>query len=459
MTYASTRGLITEALTESGYLVDQTAVDDGGGGLAAPLVTPQLYTPTVTITQLAAGVYTQGSSLLQADNAAFRYSNALMRSIATGSPTQLGTAYAARDRVAPTTSAQGNKWAVEFDYTGTTLEVHLSVASGAYYWFWVDDRAISATPARAPSPISGATFRILQLNLGSSAKRKIRIEGQGVNAIFNGVRSGSGVLAEACEADRLPILAWVGDSYGDGRKATNELMGFVRTLGRLRNLEAWQFPSYGGQGLVYESSAGLKHISRMATDLAPEMIVIQGSINDSLGSWSGNVGPAMVAAIEQAQTDFPNATIFATSPLFASTPTSTVRSIAAEIEAAVAASAPSVSYIDAVEWFTNTSGAYLDADGNHPNQDGHDAFATRMANEIAYSGDTIACRIDSMSGSEGEVANRISDRSTHLLTLPPGSSVTTEDQFYVIGRGTYEVTAVREHTGEFSTVFEAVEFA
>lgn len=79
----------------------------------------------------------------------------------------------------------------------------------------------------------------------------------------------------------------------------------------------------------------------------------------------------------------------------------------------------------------------------------------------AVNGGTVACRIDSLAsqGDESAVANRISDRSTHLLTLPPGSSVTTEDQFYVIGRGTYEVTAVREHTGEFSTVFEAVEFA
>lgn len=79
----------------------------------------------------------------------------------------------------------------------------------------------------------------------------------------------------------------------------------------------------------------------------------------------------------------------------------------------------------------------------------------------AVNGGTVACRIDSLGsqGDESPVANRISDRSTHLITLPPGSSVTTDDKFYVIGRGTYEVTAVREHTGEFSTVFEAVEFA
>lgn len=75
------------------------------------------------------------------------------------------------------------------------------------------------------------------------------------------------------------------------------------------------------------------------------------------------------------------------------------------------------------------------------------------------SGGTVGCRIDSLAGGEDAVADRISDRSTHLITLSPDESVTTEDEFCVIGRGTYEVTAVREHTGEFSTVFEAVERA
>lgn len=76
-------------------------------------------------------------------------------------------------------------------------------------------------------------------------------------------------------------------------------------------------------------------------------------------------------------------------------------------------------------------------------------------------GGTVACRVDAIpsQGDEEAVAGRISDRSTHVITLPPGSAVTTEDRFYVNGRGTYEVTAVREHTGEFSTVFEAVERA
>lgn len=79
----------------------------------------------------------------------------------------------------------------------------------------------------------------------------------------------------------------------------------------------------------------------------------------------------------------------------------------------------------------------------------------------SVAGGTVNCRIDTIvsQGDEGVIANRISDRSTHLVTLAPGQAVTTEDDFYINGRGTYEVTAVREHTGEFSTVFEVVERA
>lgn len=75
----------------------------------------------------------------------------------------------------------------------------------------------------------------------------------------------------------------------------------------------------------------------------------------------------------------------------------------------------------------------------------------------AIAGGTIACRLDTIRGNESVAANRISDRSTHLITLPPGTEVSTANTFYVDGRGTYEVTAVRERTDEFTTVIEAVE--
>lgn len=67
---------------------------------------------------------------------------------------------------------------------------------------------------------------------------------------------------------------------------------------------------------------------------------------------------------------------------------------------------------------------------------------------------TIACRIDTLSGSEREIAERISDRSTHLVTLPAGTEVTTSSDLRINGRGTFEVTAVREHSNELARFVE-----
>lgn len=73
-------------------------------------------------------------------------------------------------------------------------------------------------------------------------------------------------------------------------------------------------------------------------------------------------------------------------------------------------------------------------------------------------GGTVNCRIDTIGGTgEDVVADRISDRSTHLVTLGPGNVIRAADGFAIDGRGVYEVTAVREHTGELATVFEVVE--
>lgn len=63
-------------------------------------------------------------------------------------------------------------------------------------------------------------------------------------------------------------------------------------------------------------------------------------------------------------------------------------------------------------------------------------------------GGTIPCRIDTLAGSEREIANRISDRSTHLVTLPANTAITTTNDLAIAGRGTFEVTAVQEHSNE-----------
>jgi hypothetical protein len=71
-------------------------------------------------------------------------------------------------------------------------------------------------------------------------------------------------------------------------------------------------------------------------------------------------------------------------------------------------------------------------------------------------GSALACRIDSLGGSEREVANRISDRSTHEVTLLADTTITVGNDFAIDGRGTFEVTAVREYTDELARSIEVV---
>ena len=69
---------------------------------------------------------------------------------------------------------------------------------------------------------------------------------------------------------------------------------------------------------------------------------------------------------------------------------------------------------------------------------------------------TVDCRIDPLGGGEDEFGGQIDDRSTHILTVPAGASVEDTDRVIVGSRGTFEVTAVRQRTREWSRVFEVV---
>jgi hypothetical protein len=70
--------------------------------------------------------------------------------------------------------------------------------------------------------------------------------------------------------------------------------------------------------------------------------------------------------------------------------------------------------------------------------------------------DDIPCRIDALGGGEGEDADRLSDRTTHLILCAPFTGMERVDRFAIDGRGTFEITAVRERTAEWIRVLEAV---
>ena len=69
---------------------------------------------------------------------------------------------------------------------------------------------------------------------------------------------------------------------------------------------------------------------------------------------------------------------------------------------------------------------------------------------------TVQCRLDPLTGGEDVFGGQVDDRSTHLLTLPPGTSLVDTDRVYIPQRGTFEVTAVRQRTREWTTRAEVV---
>lgn len=71
-------------------------------------------------------------------------------------------------------------------------------------------------------------------------------------------------------------------------------------------------------------------------------------------------------------------------------------------------------------------------------------------------GTAIPCRIDPLTPVSGVIGGRVDERSTHLVTIPPGGTVLPSDRFVVGGRGTFEVTATRQQTAELSTTFEVI---
>lgn len=72
---------------------------------------------------------------------------------------------------------------------------------------------------------------------------------------------------------------------------------------------------------------------------------------------------------------------------------------------------------------------------------------------------TISCRIDPINafGNSRTTGGAIDERSTHVVTTPDGTTIDTSNRFLITGRGTFEVTAVRQRTDQFVQIFEVIQ--
>lgn len=71
---------------------------------------------------------------------------------------------------------------------------------------------------------------------------------------------------------------------------------------------------------------------------------------------------------------------------------------------------------------------------------------------------TVACRIDPLGDVRTRlVGGRIDESSTHIVTVPTGASVSAGSRVVIAGRGTFEITQVRERTDALADRFEVIE--
>lgn len=71
-------------------------------------------------------------------------------------------------------------------------------------------------------------------------------------------------------------------------------------------------------------------------------------------------------------------------------------------------------------------------------------------------GPAVPCRVDPLTARSRVTGGAIDERSTHVVTVPAGVSVSASGRFAITGRGTFEVTAVRSRTAELTHTFEVI---
>jgi head-tail adaptor len=83
------------------------------------------------------------------------------------------------------------------------------------------------------------------------------------------------------------------------------------------------------------------------------------------------------------------------------------------------------------------------------------------ATQSWVTGGTIMCRLDPVSDRGGSrlIGGRVDERSTHIVTVPAGTGVSTSNRFLIAGRGTFEVTAERDRTAEATHEFEVIQIS
>ena len=282
---------------------------------------------------------------------------------------------------------------VEFLYDGAAFEIWVKEFAGTGFLVYVDGAlATAALTWTRDVPGGGAYYKV---DLGTAALHRIRLEMNGQFYFGGIVPSDPNHSVYPDASARRPRCIVMGDSYTQGSSATDYLRGFPRVLGKIFNWDVWA-SGVGGSGYLVGGQGGSTATirGRLATDLypfAPDIVILAAGHNDT-ASTADQIQAEVGLVLDGIAANLPTAKIYVVGPMFEAGP-APPQIIAVRDGIKAACAARGVPHIDPVlagsEWITGSSAAgtgnaaiYISGDNVHPNTDGHEYLARRIAAQI-----------------------------------------------------------------------------
>jgi lysophospholipase L1-like esterase len=300
------------------------------------------------------------------------------------------------------TSPQGAANRFAFDFDGRYLDLYIPASATVTWRLWVNEQAHAAAPAALPGGSGGGG--ILHVDFGASSygfPRRLVFEFEDTATPFQlfgmNIEPTASIFPPTIASPRVMI---VGDSYAAGQGADRYSEGYAVTLGRMLGwADCWSASTAASStGLVDDALPTFgPYQSRITADVipyAPDLVIVQGSLNDYAYIGQNKIGPALTLYVNTLRAALPDCEVLATSPLFTGAPPASYTTVRDEMKtAATALNVPFVDLFSPIDPFygTGNSGApngsgnadhYLSADAIHPTKEGHYVLASVLAGLI-----------------------------------------------------------------------------
>jgi lysophospholipase L1-like esterase len=217
-----------------------------------------------------------------------------------------------------------NQATISFMYYGTQFNIGM-VGNGSQATFCVkvDDEYVSLTPVNVPT---AGNFYYYNVTFAAAAWRRIDIVANQF-LLFTGVYTGLTDSVQRCDL-RGPRVVMVGDSLTEGSGALN---GGGSSLAQ-RAMEALGWDNFiqsgvGGTGLLQTLGSSTNYRGRFSADVLPylpDVVVVQGSTNDSSGGFTPTqMGDEVTQIVQTLKLALPNVIVVVTSQVAVNGPTGT----------------------------------------------------------------------------------------------------------------------------------------